>query len=118
MSLYDTFLINNSGLEKFQIDSVTAPKQFESRIKGLFDFSRIEDAIVPKGFSGSLREYQKKGFSWMVFLKNTGFGGILADDMGLGKTIQSIAYFLHCKAKEPNLVICPKSVLGNWKREL
>ena len=118
MSLYDTFLINTSGQEKFQIDSVTAPKQFESRIKGMFDFSRIEDTIVPKGFSGSLREYQKKGFSWMVFLKNTGFGGILADDMGLGKTVQSIAYFLHCKGKEPNLVICPKSVLGNWKREL
>lgn len=118
ISLYDTFLMSTLGQETFEIDSVTVPKQFDSRVKGMFDFSAIEEMIVPKDFSGSLRDYQKKGFSWMVFLKNIGFGGILADDMGLGKTIQSIAYFLHCRGKEPSLVICPKSVMGNWKREL
>jgi len=118
ISLYDAFLVNASGQETFQIDGITVPGQFDSRVKGMFDFSRIEDIAVPEDFSGSLRDYQKKGFSWMVFLKDIGFGGILADDMGLGKTIQSIAYFLHCRGKGPSLVICPKSVMGNWKREL
>jgi len=45
---------------------------------------------------------------------------ILADDMGLGKTIQAIAYFGYLiqefNVKGKHLVVCPKSVLNNWKR--
>jgi SNF2 family DNA or RNA helicase len=45
--------------------------------------------------------------------------------MGLGKTIQFIALALHNKntvnspeTREPVLLICPTSVVGNWKHEL
>jgi SNF2 family DNA or RNA helicase len=49
-------------------------------------------------------------------------GGILADDMGLGKTLQTLAWLAwlraeHGKDHKPALVICPASVLHNWKRE-
>src|SRR3954462_4165259 len=49
-------------------------------------------------------------------------GGILADDMGLGKTLQTLTWLAWLKARntknpKPSLVICPASVLHNWRRE-
>ncbi|MDR2026698.1 MAG: DEAD/DEAH box helicase [Prevotellaceae bacterium] len=45
---------------------------------------------VPEGINIKLYNYQKKGFSWLVYLYRNKFGGCLADDMGLGKTLQTI----------------------------
>ena len=67
------------------------------------------------------RDYQKRGFSWLVFLHGIGTGGILADDMGLGKTLQAIALLLWAKNKQKrklNLVVAPTSVVPNWQREI
>lgn len=73
---------------------------------------------IPKQLKAELREYQEEGFKWMARLADWGAGACLADDMGLGKTVQAIAMLLH-KAKEgSSLVICPASVLPNWKKEL
>src|SRR5438552_9173088 len=49
-------------------------------------------------------------------------GGILADDMGLGKTLQTLAWLAALRERKgknskPALVICPASVLHNWRRE-
>jgi len=78
--------------------------------------------ITPPGFVGELREYQMRGASWLAFLARHGLGGCLADDMGLGKTVQYIAFVLATRAAEgerkPALLVCPTSVLGNWRREL
>lgn len=76
----------------------------------------------PKGFQGSMRPYQLRGYSWLKLLSDSGIGACLADDMGLGKTIQVIALLL-AKSSEsteqmPSLVVCPTSVIGNWRREL
>ncbi|SIT69376.1 DEAD/DEAH box helicase [Edaphobacillus lindanitolerans] len=83
----------------------------------------IPSAPVPAGLHATLRPYQKDGFDWLVFMRENGFGAILADDMGLGKTVQLIAYLLHLHETEgpghgPSLIICPTSVIGNWQREL
>ncbi|MGV9206011.1 MAG: DEAD/DEAH box helicase, partial [Promethearchaeia archaeon] len=83
-------------------------------------FATIE---TPDSFRGQLRHYQKKGLTWMANMTQYNFGLCLADDMGLGKTIQIIAFLLYLKEAYPNtqkstLVICPTSVLFNWKREL
>nr|WP_261381295.1 DEAD/DEAH box helicase [Paenibacillus cremeus] len=84
----------------------------------------------PDSFRGTLRPYQVEGISWLIFLRECGFGGCLADDMGLGKTIQFITYLLLMREKRlqepsgeheqaaPSLLICPTSVLGNWQKEL
>jgi SNF2 family DNA or RNA helicase len=50
----------------------------------------FEDIPVPKEIQSELYNYQKKGFSWLVYLCKNNFGGCLADDMGLGKTLQTI----------------------------
>ena len=53
-------------------------------------------------------------------LDKYGFGGILADDMGLGKTLQILAYLvtLGWEDGKEHLVICPASLIDNWKKEI
>jgi superfamily II DNA or RNA helicase len=62
-----------------------------------------------------LRPYQKEGVYWLHFLHQNQLGGILADEMGLGKTLQILAFLRTAKA--PSLVVCPASLLFNWRRE-
>ncbi|GGE35552.1 hypothetical protein GCM10011391_12850 [Pullulanibacillus camelliae] len=76
---------------------------------------------VPLSLNGDLRPYQKRGYSWLSQLKESGVGGCLADDMGLGKTIQTITYLLKHRNDHPNepaLIVCPTSVIGNWANEI
>lgn len=60
-----------------------------------------------------LREYQQHGAAWLCGLAQAELGGILADDMGLGKTVQTLATL-----QGRTLVVCPKSVVFNWAREI
>ncbi|GAA2636819.1 DEAD/DEAH box helicase [Dactylosporangium fulvum] len=81
---------------------------------------RLELLEPPASLKGSLRPYQRRGFSWLAFLDGLGIGALLADDMGLGKTIQVLALETHLRERgprPPTLVVCPLSVLGNWRRE-
>ncbi|MEL6553631.1 MAG: DEAD/DEAH box helicase [Cyanobacteria bacterium J06621_11] len=82
----------------------------------------LEEISEPDGFSGQLRPYQAKGVSWLSFLEQWGLGACLADDMGLGKTVQLIAFLLYLKQEKalggPVLLVCPTSVLSNWRREV
>jgi len=77
------------------------------------NFDRLPDAEPPADLTATLRAYQRQGVNWLAFLRNTGLGGILADDMGLGKTVQAMCVF-----PRATLVVCPTSVLFNWKSEL
>ena len=85
------------------------------RIRAAAD--RPPAAEDPQGFVGELRPYQRRGVAWLQGMGELGLGAVLADDMGLGKTIQLIAYLLVRREREPVLVICPTSVVGNWQRE-
>ena len=89
-------------------------------------FQTLEPYPVPDRLMAQLRTYQQVGMTWLLRLRELGLGGILADDMGLGKTIQWIAAVISfrsefpsdCAEENPVLIICPTSVLGNWRREL
>ena len=65
-------------------------------------------------------EYQKIGFEWLSWLKTAGVGGLLGDEMGLGKTLQIIMLLQQelSVGNNPNLVVCPPSLLENWRREI
>ena len=65
--------------------------------------------------------YQTAGFQWLSYLNDVSWGGILADDMGLGKTIQALTMLHYYKASTGNLkaiVICPTTLIYNWKNEV
>lgn len=74
---------------------------------------------VPKVVKATLRSYQSEGVRWLERLRSMYLNGILADDMGLGKTLQAIvAISQHTKKKAaPSLIVCPTSLLYNWKEE-
>ncbi|HWU69713.1 MAG TPA: DEAD/DEAH box helicase [Stenotrophobium sp.] len=87
----------------------------------LGDFRGIAAVAPPAGLHATLRPYQLDGLGWLQFLREYGFGGILADDMGLGKTVQTLAHLLieqeAGRLDCPALVIAPTSLVGNWQRE-
>ena len=81
----------------------------------------IPDCPAPAGFGAQLRPYQARGLAWLQFLRTAGLGGVLADDMGLGKTVQTLAHLAVEQAagrlRTPALVICPTSLVPNWRAE-
>lgn len=97
-------------------------KQAEAiRIRGEKVKTSVQPAI-PRTIKADMRSYQVEGFHFLAYLSTNQFGGILADDMGLGKTLQTLAWleWLRCKKahrKLPSLVVCPKSVMDNWRAE-
>ncbi|MDG9720477.1 DEAD/DEAH box helicase [Streptomyces sp. DH24] len=78
----------------------------------------VRPAEPPAGLHATLRDYQLRGLAWLELMTSLGLGGCLADDMGLGKTITVIALHLKRARREPTLVVCPASLLGNWQREI
>jgi len=81
-----------------------------------------EAVPAPAALRAQLRDYQLTGFRWLAGLTSRGLGACLADDMGLGKTLTLIALHLHRQQTPetagPTLVVCPASLLGNWRREI
>ncbi len=81
----------------------------------------LNEIAPPRTFRAELRSYQSIGLAWLDFLRETGFGGVLADDMGLGKTVQALAFIAREKAEgrldRPALIVAPTSVLPNWQAE-
>lgn len=88
----------------------------------LQDKSQLEPIADDLNLQGTLREYQKRGVSWLQYLESLGLNGCLADDMGLGKSVQVIARLVQERQLTasvlPTLLIAPTSVVGNWQREI
>jgi superfamily II DNA or RNA helicase len=85
-------------------------------------WQKQDDALyaLPVALHAELRPYQQKGYEWLHLLQEAGAGACLADDMGLGKTLQTIAFLCARLESTPgsrHLVICPASLLYNWKQE-
>ncbi|MSU62775.1 MAG: DEAD/DEAH box helicase [Pedosphaera sp.] len=110
-----------------QLDEATLNKfQDQPHVKALreqlAEFTGIASTPLPASIQAELRPYQKDGFNFLCHLTQLNLGGVLADDMGLGKTLQTLAWLAwmqqqNVKTPKPALVICPASVLHNWRRE-
>ncbi len=77
---------------------------------------KLSKLALPE-LNAELRSYQKEGFRWLRILSDYNMGGILADDMGLGKTLEIITLLKSDSQCRPSLVVCPKSLVFNWKNE-
>jgi SNF2 family DNA or RNA helicase len=115
-------LVEEGEAGDLSIVGVEAEGWVDEMLQQLSGGEPLTERPQPEGLEGELRPYQVRGFSWLDYLRRWGLGACLADDMGLGKTVQAIALFLRDleegRADGPVLVVCPTSVLGNWKREI
>ena len=112
------------------------PETWKARSAALNDLSHLPAPPVDEQLQQLLRDYQKIGVSWMHHLFRNHLGGILADEMGLGKTVQALALLSLLKKSKVSsfqnrrrglciqngestlsLVVCPASLVENWKRE-
>jgi SNF2 family DNA or RNA helicase len=90
----------------------------QKQILGLVPFEAKE---IPACIQAEFRSYQIEGVNWLDRLRSMHLNGILADDMGLGKTLQAITILTRYHLENPkaqSIVICPTSLVHNWKEEL
>ncbi len=121
------------------------PETWRRRSEALRHLATLPPAPIPAALDRQLRPYQRLGVAWLWHLHQHQLGGVLADEMGLGKTLQALALLSALRAenreqgaegKAParasdrlaatpatvfpqgvNLVVCPASLLENWRRE-
>ncbi|MEO1298255.1 MAG: DEAD/DEAH box helicase [Cyanobacteria bacterium J06636_16] len=126
MSLLDFMKLTAGDDEALEVD-FDRDETLATMLTQLNDKTRLELTPDPNQLQGNLRDYQKRGLSWMHYLENLGLNGCLADDMGLGKTVQVIARLVQereqaigagIKQIPPTLLVAPTSVVGNWFHEL
>lgn len=113
LSIIDELYVNRNEEElTFQLD-----EKFER----LRQFKQIPQTNPPAPLNDILRPYQVSGFQWLEYLREVNFGGILADDMGLGKTVQALTMLSHYRESQGKLkalVVCPTTLIYNWKNEI
>jgi hypothetical protein len=105
------------------VDEEELQQELEGKKEKLHNILANDYSAVapPEQLKAVLRPYQLAGFQWLVFLREAGWGGILADDMGLGKTVQTLAFFQHYKNHNPGakfMVVCPTTLMYNWENEI
>lgn len=111
-SLYlDSLIKNNAWIQADRSHS------FREMIRSIGE-SDDSDFDVPDNLKPIMRSYQVTGFKWLKSLANYSLGGILADDMGLGKTLQVISLLSSDNSNMPSIVVCPTSLVYNWKSEI
>ena len=119
LSMLELLRRNAEETALFEIDAKDA---LADMLAKLGDHRQITPITDPPRLNANLRDYQKRGVAWLEFIQALGLNGCLADDMGLGKTIQVIAQLVREKelgfSNQPNLLIAPTSVIGNWRKEI
>ncbi len=118
--LWNLVTIDPNAFEGLPVDFKMSDRLLEIRRQMLGEVS-LKSTPIPKEIKADLRPYQEEGVQWLERLRLMYLNGILADDMGLGKTLQAIsAITQHHKINKEarSLIICPTSLLYNWKEEL
>jgi SNF2 family DNA or RNA helicase len=118
--LWNLVSVNEKSFENLPVKftMTNRVKEIQKQILGEKDFS---PSPIPKHIAASIRPYQVEGVHWLEKLRSMYLNGILADDMGLGKTLQAIIAITQCHENEKNrtsIVVCPTSLLYNWKEEI
>ncbi len=79
-----------------------------------------DEGLGSSGLSLEPYPYQSVGIEWLDAQQRIGKpGALLCDVMGLGKTLQGIGLIVKNlqRGLGQNLVVCPSTLIENWKRE-
>ncbi len=108
------------------IDSLRRNKYKSIKTDNSFDkfidnFNKYKEISIDFGDDNNvLRDYQRDGVKWLYTLYKCDLGGILADEMGLGKSLQTICFIKQVLLEKPDskiMIVCPTSLVYNWKKE-
>jgi superfamily II DNA or RNA helicase len=111
--IFELFELKRLGIEGALTEE---EEKFCEKIMTMQDMPQYD---VDDRYKEIARPYQLGGYNWLRFLYEHRFGACLADDMGLGKTLQTIMLLQTLKdSVKKVLIICPVSILYNWKNEL
>ena len=118
--IYSSYV--ESSLNALEGINIKAAPSWLERAKQQNDQESVKEVELHPQLKATLRSYQREGVNWLRFLEVRGFCGILADEMGLGKTLQTLAWIQLGRSDEshqgkPALIICPTSLVENWKEE-
>lgn len=98
---------------EFKLDNSELRERF-------FAGHKSTDEETQSGLAISPYPYQEVGIDWLFSQQTLGKpGALLCDVMGLGKTIQGIGLIVRNlqSGLRQNLVICPSTLVENWRRE-
>lgn len=117
--LWSLGCVDREVLKDLPIDYQISDRLIDIR-EQILGQKQMPSLAVPPSIKAELRSYQLDGVKWLERLRFMHLGGILADDMGLGKTLQAIVAISQLLAQEGGqaLIVCPTSLLYNWKEEL
>lgn len=106
------------SLKRNRYKSISTDNSFDLFIN---NFYKYKDINIDFGDDDCvLRDYQKDGVRWLYTLYKCDLGGILADEMGLGKSLQTICFIKQVLREKPDskiMIVCPTSLVYNWKKE-
>ncbi|MFM9000798.1 MAG: DEAD/DEAH box helicase [Opitutia bacterium] len=106
--------------EELQV-AFAPPETWSKRSDAIRNLSKLQPAPMRAELGTVLRLYQQVGVAWLWHIHTSNLGGLLADEMGLGKTVQALAFMEalrnHRREDGPCLVVCPASLVENWRRE-
>lgn len=126
-----------------RLESLQERPDFSKSIKASRPYKDIKlmhsGGVIPAPVAQYLRDYQVEGVAFLHELFVYQKGGILGDDMGLGKTVQVAAFLDAAFGKTGDerdfkrmrkmrragdkwyprvLIVCPGTLIENWKQEL
>jgi superfamily II DNA or RNA helicase len=118
LSLQRSRIFELFELKRLGIDGALTDEE-EAFCHNIMTMENMPTYAIDERYSEIARPYQLNGYNWLRFLYEHKFGACLADDMGLGKTLQTIMLLQTLKDDlKKILIICPVSILYNWKNEL
>ncbi|OAQ98718.1 hypothetical protein LLEC1_03304 [Akanthomyces lecanii] len=134
-------LVDGNGIENLGERPIFPPSSGIRPVREYKDIELPQSAgLIPASIAQYLRDYQIEGVRFLHRKFVYQEGGILGDDMGLGKTVQVVALLTAAFGKTGDerdkrrlrqmrwystdrwypriLIICPGSLLVNWRNEL
>jgi len=150
----DIFTFSSTAGESIRLNRQHYPliegsmKEYSGKLLKNYQTCKTNQYSLPAGIEAHLREYQIKGYQWLMHLYHHSFGGCLSDDMGLGKTLQTLTLLkqvVNCEQEKnygpvksihekqltifdampetackikPSLIVVPTSLIHNWLNEI